>query len=175
VRRTESFYVKQGVRSLLLAKFVPGLNAVSSPLAGITHMKPAKFLFWDVMGSLLWAGALLGTGYIFSGQIEAVAKNIRAMGILGTLPAVGLTTYILYKAFARRRFLKQFRIARITAEELKRKLDQGETPVILDLRDARDYTAEPATIPGAVHVDASEIGARSDHFPGGSEVILYCS
>src|SRR6478672_1814320 len=34
VRKTENAFSKYGVRSLLVAKFVPGLNAVAAPMAG---------------------------------------------------------------------------------------------------------------------------------------------
>src|SRR6266850_2871597 len=69
VRRTEGVFSKQGARSLLLAKFIPGLSTVAPPLAGIFHMRPRKFLLFDALGSLVWGGSILGTGYIFSEQI----------------------------------------------------------------------------------------------------------
>ena len=72
VRRTEGLFAKQGARSLLLAKFVPGLNTVAPPLAGIFHMRARKFLLFDAMGALLWGLSILGTGYVFSEQIESV-------------------------------------------------------------------------------------------------------
>src|SRR5258708_2078038 len=53
VRRTEGLFSKQGARSLLLAKFLPGLGTVAPPLAGIFHMRPRRFLFFDAMGSFL--------------------------------------------------------------------------------------------------------------------------
>src|SRR5437899_514523 len=62
VRRTEGVFSKQGARSLLLAKFLPGLGTVAPPLAGIFHMRPRRFLLFDAMGSLLWAGSFLGLG-----------------------------------------------------------------------------------------------------------------
>jgi rhodanese-related sulfurtransferase len=91
------------------------------------------------------------------------------------LLSAGLAGYILYKYAARRRFIRQLRIARISVEELKRKLDDGESPVIVDLRDAHDFEAEPETIPGAVHMDASAFVDRSDLLPRGKEVVLYCT
>ncbi len=59
--------------------------------------------------------------------------------------------------------------------ELKQKLDDGESPVIVDLRDAYDFKAEPETIPGALHLDALELGDKSDLLPRGKDVILYCT
>src|SRR6516162_7377571 len=38
VRRTEGIFERQGAKSLLIAKFIPGLNAVATPLAGIFRM-----------------------------------------------------------------------------------------------------------------------------------------
>ena len=49
VRRTEGVFSKQGARSLLLAKFLPGLSTVAPPLAGIFHMRPRRFLLFDAM------------------------------------------------------------------------------------------------------------------------------
>src|ERR1700741_3357446 len=54
VRRTEGIFSKRGARSLLLAKFLPGLGAVAPPLAGIFHMRPRRFLLFDAIGALLW-------------------------------------------------------------------------------------------------------------------------
>src|ERR1700686_5006624 len=98
VRRTEGVFSKQGARSLLVAKFIPGLGTVAPPLAGIFHMRPARFLFFDALGSLLWAGTFLGLGYIFSGQIERVAEYLASLGgwLLVLLLGV-LAVYISYK------------------------------------------------------------------------------
>src|SRR6266849_8296790 len=80
VRRTEGVFAKRGARSLLLAKFVPGLGTVAAPLAGIFHMRLRRFLLFDAAGSLLWAGTFLGLGYVFSGEIERVAEHLAALG-----------------------------------------------------------------------------------------------
>src|SRR5258708_14787774 len=49
VRRTEGLFSSQGARSLLVAKFLPGLNAVAAPLAGIFHMRPPRLLLFDAL------------------------------------------------------------------------------------------------------------------------------
>ena len=104
-----------------------------------------------------------------AGQIAALG------GRLVLLLSAGLAGYTLYKYSARRRFIRQLRIARIGVEELKQKLDAGESPFIVDLRDAYDFEADPETIPGALHMDASEFGDRSALLPRGKEVVLYCT
>src|SRR6266481_5673841 len=80
VRRTEGLFSKQGARSLVLAKFLPGLGTVAAPLAGIFHMRPLRFLLFDTSGAFLWAGAYLGLGYIFSSEIERIAEHAFHLG-----------------------------------------------------------------------------------------------
>jgi membrane protein DedA with SNARE-associated domain len=176
VRRTEGVFSKQGARSLLFAKFLPGLGTVAPPLAGIFHMRARRFLLFDALGSLLWAGTFLGIGYIFSGQIELVAEHLAALGgWLLVLLIAAFAAYIAYKYIARQRFLHELRIARITVDELKLKIDAGEELVIVDLRHSMDFEADPETIPGAFRMDAKDLQEKSDPLPRDREVILYCT
>src|SRR5712671_2398063 len=80
VRRTEGVFAKRGARSLLIAKFVPGLGTVAPPLAGVFHMRARRFLLYDALGTILWAGSFLGLGYVFSGEIERVAEHLENLG-----------------------------------------------------------------------------------------------
>src|SRR5436189_116333 len=56
VRRTEESFSRQGARSLLFAKFVPGYSTAAPPLAGIVRMGFARFLVFTGAGGLIWAG-----------------------------------------------------------------------------------------------------------------------
>jgi membrane protein DedA with SNARE-associated domain len=176
VRRTEGVFSTQGARSLLVAKFLPGLSTVAPPLAGIFHMRPQRFLLFDGGGSLLWAGTFLGLGYVFSGQIELIAEHALSLGgWLLVLLIAGLASYITYKFVARQRFMRQLRIGRISVDELKTKIDAGEPLVIVDLRHALDFEADPETIPGAFRMDAKDLEEKDNRLPHDREVILYCT
>ena len=176
VRRTEGLFEKQGARSLLFAKFLPGLNTVATPLAGIFHMKFRKFLLFDALGSLLWAGSFLLMGFIFSGEIERIAEHAERLGSGLFVLLIGvLAVYIVYKYIARQNFLRNLRVARISAEELKQKLDSGEELAIVDLRHSLDFEADPETIPGAYRMDSKDLQEKSAILPLDREVILYCT
>lgn len=176
VRRTEGVFAKQGARSLLLAKFLPGLSTVAPPLAGIFHMRARRFLLFDALGAVFWAATFLGLGYLFSGQIERVAEHLASLGGWLLVLVVGaLAAYIAYKFIARQRFLRELRISRITVDELKGKIDSGEELVIVDLRHSMDFEADPETIPGAFRMDAKELQEKNDRLPRDREVILYCT
>src|ERR1700675_2871192 len=176
VRRTEGVFSRQGAGSLIFAKFLPGVGAVAPPLAGVFHMRVGRFMMFDLMGTLLWAGTFLGAGFIFSGQIEQIAAHLAYFGgHMGVLLLTVFAFYIAYKFIGRQRFLRQLRIARITVGELKEKIDAGEEIVIVDLRLFMDFEADPQTIPGAFRMDAGELEEKTDRLPRDRDVILYCT
>ena len=51
VRRTENLFVRHGVSSLLVAKFIPGLNTAAPSLAGIFRMPVRRFMIFDFQRS----------------------------------------------------------------------------------------------------------------------------
>jgi membrane protein DedA with SNARE-associated domain len=176
VRRTEGLFEKQGAHTLLFTKFVPGLNAVVMPLAGIFQMRLQKFLLYDMIGTLFWLGTYIGLGYIFANQIELIAHSAASLGSwLVFFLLLAFASYILYKFAVRQKFLRDLRIARISVEELKRKLDAGEALSIVDLRHSLDFEADPETIPGAVHLDSKDLTEKSGRLPLDREIVLYCT
>jgi membrane protein DedA with SNARE-associated domain len=176
VRRTEGVFAKHGAKSLLVAKFIPGLNTVAPPLAGIFHMRLHRFLLYDAGGALLWAGGFMGLGWLFSDQIEWLAGHAASLGgWLLVLIFGGLGLYLAAKYIQRQRFLRSLRVARITPEELKRWLDAGENVVIVDLRHSVDFEADPEVIPGAVHLATEDLEAAHDAIPRDRDIILYCT
>jgi membrane protein DedA with SNARE-associated domain len=176
VRRTEDMFIRHGARALLVAKFVPGLSTVAPPLAGIFHMRRWRFLVFDGVGAAIWAGAFTGLGLLFSAQLERITAGLTRLGswVLVGL-AAGLVAYVAWKYIHRQRFLRQLRIARITPEELKQKLDAGQDVMVVDLRHALDFEAEPHVIPGAIRLSAEELERRHQEIPRSHDVVLYCT
>ena len=133
VRRSQVRFGRNGPRVLLVAKFIPGLNAMSAPLSGIIRMGWRRFLLFDTIGALLWVSALTMTGYVFSSDLERVAARAAYLGewfIVVLLAA--FASYILWKFYNRRKFLHKLHIARITPDELKGKMANLTITVIKD-------------------------------------------
>ena len=173
VRRTENLFVRHGVHSLLVAKFVPGLNTAAPSLAGIFRMPVRRFMIFDSLGGLFWVVTFTSLGLIFSDQLEQIA--LRWGGWLVAVLAGSLAAYILWKFIQRRRFLRRLRIARITPKELMDKLTAGENISIVDLRQPIDIEAFPQMIPGALRIAMEEIEDRHGEIPRDRDVVLYCS
>jgi len=176
IRRTEDVFARHGARSLLVAKFIPGLTTAAPPVAGIFRMRRSRFLLFDGVGAALWAGVFAGLGLLFSDQLEWLAGQVARLGTwLAAILVGGLAAYLLWKYVHRQRFLRRLRMARITADELKRKLDAGEEVMIVDLRHSLDFEAEPHVIPGALRLSAEDLDGRHHEIPRDRDVILYCT
>jgi membrane protein DedA with SNARE-associated domain len=177
VRKAKDFHVRYGARSLLVAKFIPGVNTAAPPLAGIFSMNLSRFLFFDALGTFVWVGLFIGLGLLFSKQFDQVVSYIVVFSENLTAIAIGsLAAYILWKYVQRRRFLYQMRNIHIAPKELKQKLEAGEDAIIIDVRHSMDFKAEPYSIPGAFLIPLEQLGhSLHREILQDREVILCCA
>jgi membrane protein DedA with SNARE-associated domain/rhodanese-related sulfurtransferase len=176
VRRTQNIFAKRGPRALLFSKFIPGLSAVATPLAGMARIPWPQFLFWDGAGALLWVGVYIGAGFVFREQLEWLALGaVRVTGSLAGIVVLGLALYIGIKYWRRRRFMKGLRAARITPEALWEKLQAGEDVVIVDLRHSFEFEADPVKLPGALNIQPENLSERQNEIARDRELVLYCT
>jgi membrane protein DedA with SNARE-associated domain/rhodanese-related sulfurtransferase len=176
IRDAKERFLAHRLRYLVLAKFLPGVNPLAAGLAGVVSIRPERFLLYAAAGSLLWAGAWITLGYAFSSVIGFVVTRVAQVGTpLVIVIAAALAVYLVFKYARRQRFLRHLRKARITAIELKRRLDAGDHLVIVDLRTALDIEAAPYKIPGADIIDPQELQHPHQRIPRDSEVVFYCA
>ena len=176
LRRAESTFARYGARSMLAAKFIPGLTTVMPPLAGVFAIPRGRFALYDLAGVLLWAGTWLTLGYFFSDAIVLIAAKASALGrMLGLVIVTALAGYILVKYGRRRLFLRKLRTAPVSPEALKRRLDAGDDVTIIDLRTALDVEATPYAIPGGRWLAADAIDEHEVELLRSRDVVLYCA
>jgi membrane protein DedA with SNARE-associated domain len=174
VRQTENAFLKYGMSSLLVSKFLPGLNTIAAPLAGNSRRSYGRFLAYDSAGALIWSGSYLALGYLFSEQLETIVARVSRMGANLLLLAFALLAcWIGWKFLDRRRFLRQLQVARITPAELGNRLSAGEDLLIIDLRS--ELAGQPDLIPGALRISPEELAADPDRIPRDHEIVLFCS
>jgi len=181
--RSKKNFARYGPAVLLVAKFVPGLDAAAPPLAAISGTSPLRFLAFDAAGVSLWSCAYTGLGYAFSRDLDRAAAYAAKMGQLFALVALaGLCIYLGRKLARWYRFIREFRLARITPEELKAKLDAGEPVFIIDLQGRWSHPRQRQGIPGAVRIDPYRLGRYGAYdrttrapLPRDREVVLYCA
>jgi membrane protein DedA with SNARE-associated domain len=176
VRSAGKIFSRHGARAMLVAKFIPGLTTVTPPLAGIFGVGRVKFAVYEIAGVVLWAGTWIGLGYVFSDAIAVVAERASRLGrTLGLVVAAALAGYVLVKYLRRRLFLRELRMARISPELLKRRLDAGEDVTIIDLRTPLDVAATPYAIPGSRWLTTDAIDEHESELLRARDLVLYCS
>ncbi|MGB4067626.1 MAG: VTT domain-containing protein [Nitrospira sp.] len=176
VRRTENFFARHGVRSLVLAKFIPGLNTLAPALAGLFRIRMQRFLLYNGLGAVLWTLAFVLPGYLLSDHIERLAGEAERLGLwLAVFIGAGIAAYLVYKFVHRQLLLGKLRTTRITAEGLKQMMDNNHELLVVDLRGALDHEADPYTIRGALRMTTDELEQRHHEIPRHQDVILFCA
>lgn len=176
VSRTESLFSRHGLKSLLVTKFIPGLNTVVQPIAGMLKIPPQRFIPFDLGGIVLWIGSAITLGVVFRSEVAWVLEWLEAFGRVGLLIVAGLfAVWILLKWVERRRFYRVLERSRISAPELKELLDRGEDVAIVDLRSDITYQTEGMKIRGSLHIPPKEFDARYTEIPAGRPIVMFCT
>lgn len=66
-------------------------------------------------------------------------------------------------------------VPRITKEELKTKMDNGQDIVVLDVRGGVSYSGSKVKIKGAIRIAPEEIETKYKDLPQDREIITYCT
>ena len=73
--QTELFFAKNGVKAIIMARFVPFVRTFAPFAAGIGKMNYNRFFLFDLLGGFLWIFSLTLAGYLL-GEVEWIRKHI---------------------------------------------------------------------------------------------------
>jgi len=76
VEKAHSFFEKYGVKTVILARFVPIVRTFAPLVIGAAEMPYSRFLPFSIIGGLLWISSMVLAGYFLGGVIER-AFNIK--------------------------------------------------------------------------------------------------
>ena len=173
VSKTHSVYVRYGPGSLLISKFLPWFGTLGPALAGMFNLAIWKFLLTDAGGALLWAGAYVGSGWLFRRQLEDVVAALSRFGTtIGYALGAGVVAYLIFKLVRLWRHFRAYRTHRMTPTELKQRMEAGEPLVVVDLRAPSERLE--GCIPGALAVAYQDLDSLVPVI-GTKEVVFYRS
>ena len=70
VQKAHAFFEKYGVKTVILARFVPIVRTFAPLVVGAAEMPYSRFLPFSIIGALLWIPSMVLGGYFLGGVIE---------------------------------------------------------------------------------------------------------
>lgn len=74
LERTRIFFERYGIRTIIIARFLPIVRSFAPFLAGMGFMPYSKFLRYNIVGVVAWVSTFLFAGYFF-GNLPIVKDN----------------------------------------------------------------------------------------------------
>lgn len=176
--RARKLFGRWGLPSLMFAKFVPGMDGLMPPMAGMLNAASVPFLLFDAAGALFWSAGYCFLGYVFADRLEIVAATLgRVSGILA-IGLAGVLCYFIWRAWELFRTIRELRLRTISPTLLQEKLQAGKRVAVIDLLDVegQENTTTIPGIPGAARI--SPIPLRSSakvRVPPDVQMVLCCS
>jgi membrane protein DedA with SNARE-associated domain/rhodanese-related sulfurtransferase len=175
VRQTESIFTRIGPSALLFAKFIPGVGSITVGMSGVSGLSLPWFLLLDGLGAIFYVTFPVVLGRVFHNAVDAILTRLARFGEYGLLIVIGaLVLYLLVRWIQRQAFIQQLRMDRISASELAEMIDDGNSPVILDVR-SNETRLREGVIPGALTAPLSDVLEALKSYPRDREVVVYCS
>ncbi|MDP3727433.1 MAG: VTT domain-containing protein [bacterium] len=90
--RARQFYEEHGGKTLILARFIPGVRTFAPILAGVGEMRYRTFFAYNVTGAVLWAIGLTAAGYALGNTIpnpdRYLLPVVAGIIVISLLPAL---------------------------------------------------------------------------------------
>jgi len=93
--RSELFFARYGAVTVLFARFVLGLRAWASVMAGMSHMPFWTFQLFSAVGGVAWAIVIGAVGYTLGSNWSLVERLISYLGIGGLVLVAAVIAAVL--------------------------------------------------------------------------------
>jgi membrane protein DedA with SNARE-associated domain len=177
LRSAESFY-KRGKLTLVIAKFIPGVNTMAAPLAGSMKMRYGQFLRLDFLGSFLYTASYLLVGYLSRDFLAATLNSFHAAGrAMEVVIIVALVAYVFYRAAQFHKYRKYDVVPRVQVQQLAARLasDEAGTVQIVDVRSHGYYDIGAERIQGSIRIEPNRLEEEIKNLPKDKDIYLYCT
>ncbi len=181
--RSADFFYRRGARTLLFARFIPGLGNMAAPLAGSLHMRAWRYWRYEIAGDAIHVCAWVAVGYFLSPFIRAVTNALAVVGhvVLGIVLLVALG-YLFTWLMIRVRETKYRNVQKVLPEELLERManpDPERPIVIADVRSHGYYDPGMQRIKNSIRVEPNrllvEMEALRETLATECDVYVYCS
>ena len=101
VGNTERFFLRWGMPTLLIAKFVPGMNTIAPPLMGTLGGRFLPFLAYDTGGAVIFAVVSVGWAICWASRSSTARKPPRLRWAPGSAGRSGSSACCIFSGASR--------------------------------------------------------------------------
>jgi len=177
LRSAESFY-KRGKLTLVVAKFIPGINTMAAPLAGSMKMRYWQFLRLDFAGSLLYSTTYLAVGYLSRDFLAATLNGFQSAGrAMEVILLAAVAVYLVYRIAQFQKYREYDVVPRVQVQELAARLssDTAHQVQIIDVRSHGYYDIGAERIKGSIRIEPNNLEEEIKNLPKDKDIYLYCT
>lgn len=81
LHRMEDFFARHGGKVVTIARFIEGLRQFNGLLAGASRMYWLRFLYFNIVGAVLWVTTWVSVAYFFGNQLNTILKTFKRFEI----------------------------------------------------------------------------------------------
>jgi membrane protein DedA with SNARE-associated domain/rhodanese-related sulfurtransferase len=177
---------QRGPKTLLIAKFIPGLGTVAAPLAGSLNMRLGRFLRLDSLGLLMYVSAWGSAGFLFAPLLRVVVGWVERLGHVAAATVIlALAAYVCWLTVRSIHDSRFAGVSKVAAQELLERMEMmhkiahDNLVVIADVRSHGYYDPGMQRIKNSIRVEPSrlheELVALREFMAPECEIYLYCS
>jgi len=178
IMRSAKWFYRRGRVTLLIAKFIPGVNTMAPPLAGSMNMRAAQFLRLDLAGVLVYVLTYGALGFLFRDIFGAVIGGLQTFSRTAEwLIGAAFLAYLAYRVwlYAKHRLDRSVLKVQVT-EVAARQKNQTSSPILIaDVRSHGYYDAGAQRVRGSIRLEPNNLDGPLEALAKGTPIYLYCT
>ena len=177
LRSAESFY-KRGKVTLVIAKFIPGVNTMAAPLAGSMKMRFWQFLQLDFAGAVTYSVTYLTVGFLSRDFLKAILRGFHAAGrAMEAVIIAAIAVYAIYRIVQYRKHKMYQVVPRVQVQELAARLasQDADRVQIVDVRSHGYYDSGAARIKNSIRIEPNNLEEELKNLSKDKDIYLYCT
>lgn len=176
ILRSAKWFYRRGRITLLVAKFIPGVNSIAPPLAGSMKMRGAQFLGLDITGALAYVLTYGTIGFVFRGILDDLVRGLLAFRRpVEWLTGAAVVAYLVYRGWLYHKHRLDRSVRRVPVNQVAGALQQPGSGIIADVRSHGYYDAGAQRVHGSIRLEPNNLDERLEALSKKTPIYLYCS
>lgn len=93
--RVHDFFERHGAKTVFIGRFITLVRSWAAAFAGVALMPYGRFMFYNALGGVTWAGIVGGVGYAFGRNLPRLERYVGQVSLaVAVLVAIGVVVAV---------------------------------------------------------------------------------